>query len=141
MDFIEKQNGSLAPGPQTFLGRVENRPNFLDPDGRGVDFNEFALGVDGDQLGQRRFPGARRAVENHAGQPIGFEHSPQQFPVAEEMLLPGEFLQRPRPHANRQRGDAGEVLLSGFGEEIHYLNDSVSSTWDCISLAIAHYKL
>jgi hypothetical protein len=36
------------------------------------------------------------------------------------MLLADEFLERPRAHAHGQRGDAGEILLSRFGEEVHY---------------------
>jgi hypothetical protein len=43
------------------------------------------------------------------------------LPWPEEMLLPDELVQCPRPHSRRQRRHAVEVLLPRFGEEIHGL--------------------
>ena len=90
---------------QPFLGGVEHRPDLLHADGGRVDLLEVAAGVGGDELGERGFPGAGRPVEDDAGQPVGLEHPAEQFARSEKMLLPGELVERARPHPHRQRRD------------------------------------
>ena len=41
------------------------------------------------------------------------------LPGPEEMLLPGEFVQRPRPHPHRQRSDPVKILLANVAKEVH----------------------
>jgi hypothetical protein len=114
MNFIQEQYRSLAAVPESLAGGFEDGANFLDADGSGIDLLEMALGICGDELRQSRFAGARRAIEDHAGQPIGFEHSTKEFAGAQEMLLSDKFFERPRAHAYGQWRRAIEVLLPGF---------------------------
>ena len=43
MNFIEKQHGALSAGAQAFLGCIENGPNFLHANRRGVHFPNWLL--------------------------------------------------------------------------------------------------
>ena len=90
----------------------------LTPDGGGVELLEVGLRVAGDDVGQRGLAGARRAVEDHAGQPVGLEHPPQQLARPDEMLLADELVERARPHPHGQRLHAVEGGLSLLREQI-----------------------
>src|SRR5271154_123439 len=48
MDFIEKKRRALTAMGKPFLGGVENRPDFLDANRRGVYLFKMTLGVIGD---------------------------------------------------------------------------------------------
>ena len=45
VDFVEEEDGALAGVGQAVLGGVEDRADFLDADGGGVDLLEVAFGV------------------------------------------------------------------------------------------------
>ena len=70
-------------------------------------------------MSERGFAGSRRAVEDHAGETVRFEHPPQEFSGPEKMLLADELIERARPHPRRQRRDAVEVLSASVLEEVH----------------------
>ena len=57
----------------------------------------------GDNLGQRGFAGARRTEKDQVGEAVGLNHPAQQFPGAEQMILPENLLQPFRAHARSQR--------------------------------------
>ena len=103
MNLIEKKNGALAAVAKPLAGGLEDRAHFFHPDCGGVHLLEVAFGVRGDELREGRLSGAGRAIEDHAGEPVGFEHSPQQLAGAEEVLLADKFIQRSRPHADSKR--------------------------------------
>ena len=120
MDFVKKQNRPLPAVRQLLFRLIKNRAHILHPHPSRVELNEFALGIDSNELRQGGFTRPRRPVENNAGQPIRLQHSPQEFPLSQEMRLPNKFLQRRRSHPHRQRRDAREILLTGCGEKVHY---------------------
>ena len=65
----------------------------------------------GDDLGQRRLAGTGGAIEDDRAKPVGMQHPPQEFPLAQEMLLTDEFGQGPGPHP----GGEGLRLPPGLG--------------------------
>src|SRR6187455_2907367 len=79
----------------------------------------MTLGVRGDQRGERGLAGAGRAVKDHARQAVGFEHSAEQFALAEEMLLADELIEGAWSHADGERCDALEVLAADLAKKFH----------------------
>ena len=110
VDFVEEEDGALAGVAEAILGGVEDGADFLHADGGGVDLLEVAFGVLGDERGEGGFAGAWRAVEDDAGQPVGFEHAAEEFAGAEEMLLADEFLEG----AGRMRTASGATRCIFF---------------------------
>jgi hypothetical protein len=64
---------------------------------------EPSSGVLRNNLRQRRLARARWAGEEDAREPIRRQHSIEQHPFTQKVLLAGEFVQRSRPHSHRQR--------------------------------------
>ena len=92
-----------AAGGHLVAGLVQNLADVLHAAGDGAELAEAAVGFLGQQAGERRLAGARRAVEDHRAQPLGLQHPPQQLAFAEEVLLADELGERRRPHPRGQR--------------------------------------
>jgi hypothetical protein len=60
-----------------------------------------------------------RAVEDQRCEPVGKEHSPEQFPWPEEMFLPNVFIERSRAHSRCKWASQKAVLIPHGIEEIH----------------------
>jgi hypothetical protein len=118
VQLIDEQNGPPAGLLQFGAGFQEQIAHLLDPGGGGVDLAKMALAVLGDDVGQRGFTCARRAVEDHGTEAVGLEHAPQQLAGAEEMVLADEFIDRARPHARGQRLGLAEVGFVDVVEQV-----------------------
>ena len=116
-------NSTVRPAGRGDIGAglVEHFAELFHAGRGGVQVAEIAFRVLGDEFGQRRFPGSRRAVEDDGSEPVGFDQPPQQFAFGEEMLLADEFGQRLRPHPCRQRFDGRAVFGFSFGERGSYI--------------------
>jgi len=120
-------SGGVQPGRRRYPRRtayparlLQRFAQFLDAAGDGVELHEMALAFNRQEPRERGFARTRRAVENHRAKAIGLEQPPQRFPFAEEMPLPGEFVERPRPHPRRQRfGLLAVFSFGGFEEARH----------------------
>src|SRR5690606_3223824 len=71
-----------------------------------------------DDARERRLPGARRPVEDERRDLVGFDGAPQQLAAPEDVLLPDELIQCPRPHAISERRLLRLVAASGVFEEV-----------------------
>ena len=112
VDFVDEQQRSLAVGREPIAGRGEDFAQFLHAAGDRADLAEVASRGAGQQPGERGLARAGRAVEDHRPEPIGRQQPPQQFALAEEMLLADELVERSRPHPRRQR--LGFQAILGF---------------------------
>ena len=52
---------------------------------------------------KRRFAASRRPVEDYVREPIGLYDAPEELPLAEDVILPDDFLKRRRPHSCSER--------------------------------------
>jgi hypothetical protein len=107
--------------PESFYAKLnptpfDSPPYLVHANRGGVDRFECGLGLQGDDLGQRRLAGARRAVEDRAGEAIGVEKSAEELAGAEEVLLTDELFESAGSHADGERLDAGEGGLAMGGE-------------------------
>ncbi len=71
------------------------------------------------ELGQRRLTGAGRAVKNHRPEPVGGDQPAEQLAFGQEMLLPGKFRKRPRPHPRSKRLSLLTVPRLSLGKQRH----------------------
>ena len=121
MQFINEKNRAPAGVGQFGTRFLQGLAQFLDSGGNGVDLTKLAARMLGDDVGQSRFAAAGRTVEDHRAEPIGLEQTPQQLAGAEKVLLPDEFVQRPRPHACGQRLRLLEIGIMGLAKEVDRL--------------------
>ena len=111
MDLVDEQQRPLAGGRQAVVGLGEDLAQLLDPAGHGADLLEVAAALAGQQTGECRLAGARRAVEDHRAQPIGRQQPAQELALAEKVLLADELIQRRRPHPRAKGSRHGGSLL------------------------------
>jgi len=71
--------------------------------GDGAEGLEVRARGGGDDRGQGALPTAGRTPEDRRDGRVLLDGPPQHRPLPDDVLLPDEFLQRPRPHARRQR--------------------------------------
>ena len=127
MDFVDEQQRALAGGGEQIAGLVENFAEFFDAAGDGADLPEVAAAGGGQQMGERRFAGAGRAVEDDRAEPVGGQQAAEQFAFAEKMLLADELVERLRPHPRGQRLSLAAVF--GFGSAKRDMTESVRVKW------------
>ena len=94
MDLVDQQQRRPAAGGDFVAGLFEHFADVLHAAGDRAELAEAAVGFLGQQAGERRLAGARRAVEDHRAKPPRLQHPPQQFAFAEEMLLADELGER-----------------------------------------------
>ena len=84
VQLIHEEDGAAAGFFQLGAGLVEDFAHLLGAGGDGVERAEPALRLVGDDLGERRFAGAGRAIEDRGAKPIGLKQPAQQLAFAEE---------------------------------------------------------
>ncbi len=124
LDLVDEQDGALAGGFQPVAGGGQKTTHLPDAHRGGVDFLEVGLGHPGDDVGQRGLSRSGRAVEDGAGQPVGFEHATQEFARPDEVVLANELVEARRPHPYSQGRGTATVLAPLLGEQIH-----TSASW------------
>ena len=70
VNLIDKQNGAAVIGIQARLGLVNHAAQVLHGAPHGADLDKLALGMVGDNVGQRRLARTGRPVQNHARQHV-----------------------------------------------------------------------
>ena len=89
-------NSSVRVPPPARSSRacVEHFAQVLHAAGHRRELPELPLALRGQQPGQRRLAGARRAIEDHRAEPIGRQQPAQQLPFAQKVLLADELVER-----------------------------------------------
>ena len=116
--LVEEEDRALAALAEAVPGALERVAHVLHAGAHGAELLEGLARVGGDRLGQRRLPGARRPPEDHRRQPVGLHQRPQRLPRSEQVLLPDDVVQAPRPQPSRQRRDGRQRVLRRRGEQI-----------------------
>ena len=116
VDFVHKDDGAL-PEAAVFLRLEHHLPDLLDAAGHRGKVDEGGLGALGDDPRQGGLAHPRRAPENHGGYAVPLNEPAEHLPRAQQMGLPGEFLQGAGAHARRQglRRVVGEKALLFHG--------------------------
>ena len=125
MDLVEEEDRRLVRGPAALVRALDHGANL---GAAGVDRRELlerpAAGG-GDDPRQGRLPGARRPVEDRRVGLPGLDRGAQRRPLAQQVLLPDELLQRARSHPHRQgrlrRRNARSVAwrVAGVEQPLH----------------------
>jgi len=76
------------------FGPVDHRPDIGDPGGDGVHLLNRRLGFPRDQPRQGGLPAAGRPEKNSRTQAVGFHGAAEKLSFAEQMVLPGPFIER-----------------------------------------------
>ncbi len=63
-------------------------------------------------------PGARRAPEDHRGQPVGLDQGPQRPARGQQVVLADDLVQGTRAHPGGQRGLGGQSLVERRREQV-----------------------
>ena len=102
MDFVDEQDRAAAELAQP-LGIGHHGFDFLDPGQHGAEGKKLALRHARDDARQRGLADARRSPENERRQLIALDLRAQRLARAEDVLLPGEVVERFGTHAVGQR--------------------------------------
>ena len=98
--LIDKYNGFL-PITAILLGLLHHPADLFDSAGYRRKINESRLGTARNNAGQGGFPNARRPPKHHRRNLITFNQAAKHLPLAQQMGLAGEFLQRLRAQSGR----------------------------------------
>ncbi|MDZ7800955.1 MAG: hypothetical protein U5K81_09225 [Trueperaceae bacterium] len=102
MDLVDEQQRP-APTSLALRGGRHGLADVLHAGQHRVQRNELRPRRPRDDPRQGGLAGPRRAVEDHAGQPVGLDRPAQQPARPQDVVLADELLQRARPHARRER--------------------------------------
>ena len=111
VDFVNEQNRGLPLVLQPVRRRGQHAAHVGHVGFHAAQPLELALGLAGDDLRQRSFAGARRAVKDQRLDAVGLDGAAQQLARAEDVRLADELAQVARPHARRQRLMSKGALL------------------------------
>ncbi len=110
MDFVDKQNRFFAVHGQVGLGSLHSGTDIFDTRRGGVKGFKGIVADFGNDVSQRGFAAARRAVQNHIGKLACLNHAAQHFAAAQNVVLTQYFVHVFGAHAAGQRtGAAGLV--------------------------------
>ena len=112
--LVDEQHGLRAGQAELPAGRLDRRPDVLDPGGDRGQLGEPAAGHLADHVGQRGLPGARRAPQQHGHARVVLGQLAQRGARAGQVGLADHLVQGVRAHPHGQRGRRpGRFLLSG----------------------------
>jgi hypothetical protein len=104
MDLVDEEQDRLAAAAQLVLGLRDHLSQLLHPVQHGGEPDGAHAARLAQQPRQRGLAGARRTPQDERFEPSARQQIAQDPAGAEEMLLADELVDRPRPHALRQRG-------------------------------------
>ena len=107
VDFVDEQDRLRAAVLQPIRRRRDHAPHVGDVALHAAQPLKPRLRALRDDLRQRRLPRPRRAEKDDRGDAVRLDRAPQQFARAEDVLLPGVFLERARAHPFRERRFGG----------------------------------
>jgi len=102
MDLIDKDNDAL-PVDAAAIRLLHDRADLLDTARHSREVDEFRLRPSGDDAGKRRLANAGRPPEDHGGNVVALDKTPQHFPLAKKVFLSDKVLERLRTHALGKR--------------------------------------
>ena len=98
MDLINKNDDTL-PIDAAAIRLLHDRADILNPARHRREVDEFRLRPRGNDAGKRRLANAGWSPEDHRGNVVALDETPQHFPLAEKMLLSDKILEGLRTHA------------------------------------------
>jgi len=120
VQFVEEEDRAALIAEEPGARALDDGADVLDGGGGGIEADEGGARGVGDDGGQHRLPGARRAVEDQRCQPVRLQHPAQQGPRAEDVRLADELLERARPHPHGERRIGEDApLFRGFKQIRH----------------------
>ena len=75
MNLVDEQDGATVVGIQARLGLVNHATQVLHGTRDGADLDKLALGMVGDNVGQRRLARTGRPIQNHTRQNVMLNRS------------------------------------------------------------------
>ena len=93
----------------------------------GADRAEVGIGGVGDNQGDGRLAGSRRAPEDHRRYPTALDTCPENVPFTYEVLLTDEAIEASRPHPGGQRRVTAVCFLGLLVKHISHGHASSAS--------------
>jgi hypothetical protein len=103
VDLVDEEDGGLAAQVAPGAGLVDLGADFGDVGFDAIEGLEAGAGGAGDDAGEGGFTGAGRSVEDQRGEAVGLDRAAEEFSFAEDVLLAGDLVERPRPHPGGER--------------------------------------
>ena len=116
--LVEEEDRALPALAEPVAGALEGVAHVLHAGAHRAELLEGLAGVGGDGLRQRRLPGARRPPEDHRRQPVALHQGPQRLPRIEQVRLPDDVVEVPRPQPRRQRRVRRQRVLRRRREQV-----------------------
>jgi hypothetical protein len=117
MNFVDEQNCGLAFIFETIGSGGEDAAHIGDVGFNTAEALEFVFGLKSDDLGERSFSGAGRAIKNEGLNAIGFDGATKKLARREDVGLTDEIVEVARTHS-RCQGLVGRRLR--FGSQLGF---------------------
>ena len=129
VDLVDEEDGRLAPQVAVQLRLGDLVADLGDVRFHPVEGFETRAGGLRDDIGERCFPGPRRAVENERGEAIRLDGAAQELALTEDVILAQHLAEGLRAHPCGKR--FGDLGLAGYrlraGKEIgHRLRQTLN---------------
>ncbi|MNP28746.1 hypothetical protein D3C76_1217310 [compost metagenome] len=108
--LIQKQNRLRAVQRLVALGSVDHLPHILYRGFNRIQPNKFALRMIRNNMGQRRFAAARRAIQQNGRDLVSLDRPAQQLAPPDNMLLSNIFIETLRTHAVGKQPAASGIV-------------------------------
>ena len=129
MNLVDEEDRSASHLPSGLLGLGHHRLDLLDAGEHGAECDEVGPRHLGDEAGESGLARAGRSPEDNRLQEVPLDRHPERTVRREQGILADEFLERPGPHAVRQRRlEAGGRRVVRVGEEVDVTHDRVLGT-------------
>ena len=103
VNLIDEKNGATVVGIQARLGLVNHATKVLYSARHGADLDKLALGMVGDNVGQRRLARTGRPVQDHTRKHVMLNRGTQPRALTDGLLLAHVLVERIGAHAHRKR--------------------------------------
>jgi hypothetical protein len=103
VDLVEEEDRALTAGAQAVFRPLEHVAHLLLARVHGRGLLERGAGVAREHARKRRLARARRAVQDHRVRPSLLDRGPKGRPLAEQVVLADELVERLRAHPRSER--------------------------------------
>jgi len=102
MNFVDEKNCGLAFVFETVGSGGQDAPHICDIGFNATEALEFVFCLSSDDLGERSFAGAGRAIENERLNSVGFDCATKKLARGENVGLTDEIVEVARTHSRRE---------------------------------------
>jgi hypothetical protein len=130
VDLVDEEDRPPAAAAEALFRPLEHGAHVVDPRRDGGQLLELGARVLGDDPRNRRLPASRWAMEDHRRNAVLLDREPERGPLAQDVFLPDELVERCGARAVRERCRLVPTLPGRIGEEVaHMARSMLTPRW------------